>query len=250
MSVLAVVQARVGSTRLPGKVLADLGGAPLLQRVIERARRSRRLDQVVVATTALSADDPVAALAASLGAPCVRGSEDDVLSRYRDAAERWPAERIVRITADCPLLDAAVVDQVVAAADDPDCDYASNITPPTYPDGLDVEVVRRDALLRAAREATLRSEREHVTLHIRNHPGRYRIRNVIQSPDRSNLRWTVDEPADLDFARAVYAALGTGDWGQREVLELLAREPGLSARNDGIARDEGLARSLLSDGVY
>lgn len=250
MSVVAVIQARVGSTRLPGKVLADLCGAPLLQRVIERARRSRRLDQVAVATTVLPGDDAVAALARSLGAPCIRGSDSDVLGRYRAAAEQWPAERIVRITADCPLLDPAVVDDVVAASDDPAFDYVANINPATYPDGLDVEVVRRDALLRADREAALRSEREHVTLHIRNRPETYRIRNVTQSPDRSRLRWTVDEPADLDFARAVYAALGPGAWGQDEVVALLAGDPALAARASGTARDAGLARSLLTDGVY
>ena len=250
MSVVAVIQARLGSTRLPGKVLADLAGAPLLQRVIERVRRARRVDQVVVATTVRPEDAAVAALAEALGMRCTRGSETDVLARYLDAARQWPAERIVRITADCPLLDPAVVDDVIAASDDPAYDYVANINPPTFPDGLDVEVVRHDALVRAGAEATLRSEREHVTLHIRHHPERYRIRNVIQAPDRSSLRWTVDDPADLAFARAVYAALGTGEWGQREVVDLLARTPGLAGRADGAPRDEGLARSLLSDGVY
>ena len=249
VSIVGVVQARVGSSRLPRKVLADLGGMPVLARVVERLRRARRIDQIVVATTVLPADAPVAELAADLGVPCVRGSEDDVLGRYEQAAREWPADRIVRITADCPLLDPDVVDAVVAASDEATWDYAANINPPTYPDGLDVEVMRRSALARAAREATLRSEREHVTLHIRNHPERFRLRNVTQVPDRSRMRWTVDEPADLAFARAVYAELGDGPWGQRDVVALLERQPSIGASNDGIARDEGLARSLLSDGA-
>ncbi len=249
VSVVAVVQARVGSSRLPRKVLADLAGMPVLARVVERLRRARRIDQIVVATTDLPADTPVAALAAALGVPSVRGSENDVLARYEAAARDWPGDRIVRITADCPLLDPGVVDEVIAASDEPTCDYAANINPPTYPDGLDVEVMRRSVLARVAREATLRSEREHVTLHIRNHPERYRVRNVTQVPDRSHLRWTVDEPADLEFARAVYAELGGGPWGQRDVVALLERQPSIGVSNSGIGRDEGLARSLLSDGA-
>src|SRR5690606_26644314 len=174
MSVVAIIQARAGSRRLPGKVLADLCGAPLLQRVVERAGRVPGVDRVAVATTDAPADAAVEELCSRLGIPCFRGSESDVLDRYYQAAGQWTADRILRITADCPLLDPEVAGLVVSAAMDNDCDYAANINPPTFPDGLDAEVMTRKALDQAWRDARLPSEREHVTLHIRNHPDRYR----------------------------------------------------------------------------
>ena len=246
---VAIVQARMTSSRLPGKVLMDLAGAPMLQRVVERAQRARGVDAVVIATSDRPTDDPVAALGASLGVPVVRGSEHDVLSRYCEAATRSSAARVVRITADCPLLDPAVVALVIAAFAATPCDYASNLEPPTFPDGLDVEVMSREALDRAGRDATLRSEREHVTLHIRNHPERYRMQSVRRTPDLSHLRWTVDEPADLEFARAVYAALPEPTAGTEAVLAVLAERPDLTALNAAFPRNAGLARSLAHDGA-
>jgi len=246
---VAIVQARMTSSRLPGKVLMDLGGAPMLQRVVERAQRAHGVDAVLIATSDEPSDDPVAALGAALGVPVVRGSERDVLSRYCEAAAFSDATVVVRITADCPLLDPAVVDQVVDAFRSTPCDYASNLEPPTFPDGLDVEVVTREALERAARDATRRSEREHVTLHIRNHPERYRRQSVSRTPDLAHLRWTVDEPADLEFVRAVYAALPHPTAGTEAVLAVLADHPELSTLNAGFQRNAGLAHSLAHDGA-
>lgn len=250
MSVVAIIQARSGSRRLPGKVLADLGGAPLLQRVVERAQRIPGMDRVMVATTTQPGDDAVARLCETVGVECYRGSENDVLDRYYCAARHAQAERIVRITADCPMLDPGVAARVVNESATTGCDYAANINPPTYPDGLDVEVMTAEALERSWRDATLTSEREHVTLHIRNNPGRFTTVNVAQEPDRSALRWTVDEPADLAFAREVYTELGSGSWGQDEVLGLLARRPELARHNAGIQRDEGLKASLLAERTH
>lgn len=238
----------MASTRLPGKVLSPVVGRPMLCRVVERARRARRLDEVVVATSDQPPDDAVARLCQSWGVPCVRGSERDVLDRYVQAAAERDADVVVRITADCPLLDPEVVDEVVSAFDE-GVDYVSNIDPPTFPDGLDVEVASVAALRRAHREATLPSEREHVTLHIRNHPERYRTRNVAAAVDRSHLRWTVDEPQDLRFARAVYARLGDRNFVTRDVLRLLDEHPELASVNAHIERNEGLRRSLGAEEV-
>ena len=218
--VVAVVQARMGSTRLPGKVLADVEGRPLLARVVERARRAARLVDVVVATTTHVEDDAVEALCGALGVRCVRGSERDVLDRYRQAARAAGAAQVARITADCPLLDPAVVDRVIATYEAGEYEYVSNVEPPTWPDGLDVEVLSRETLERVWRMATLPSEREHVTLHVRSHRDRFRVANVENDVDLSALRWTVDESTDLAFVRRVYARLGDAPFGTEQVLAL------------------------------
>jgi len=219
----------------------------MLERVVERARGARRVERVVVATTESPADDRVEALCLDRGIPVFRGSESDVLDRYLGAARRFEADPIVRLTADCPLLDPAVIDAVVARFGAGGVDYVANINPPTYPDGLDTEVFSASALARAAQAATLKSEREHVTLYIRNHPDVFRIANVESSRDLSSLRWTVDEPEDLEFARAVYERLGEGPFGMDDVLRLLSAEPRLVAGNARFERDEGLKRSLRED---
>jgi spore coat polysaccharide biosynthesis protein SpsF (cytidylyltransferase family) len=247
MSVVAIVQARVGSTRLPGKVLADLAGRPMLLRVLDRAGQARRVDQVVVATSVAAADDAIEGLCRREGIGCFRGSEDDVLARYAGAADAFAAGTVVRITADCPLLDPAVVDAVIDAFLAAKADYASNIAPPTFPDGLDTEVLSREALERAHREARLRSEREHVTLYIRNHPELFRSVNVASPEDLSHWRWTVDEPADLELAREIYRRLGSGPFGLAEVREILTAAPEIALANRAIARNEGLAKSLRED---
>jgi spore coat polysaccharide biosynthesis protein SpsF (cytidylyltransferase family) len=249
MNAVAIVQARVGSSRLPGKVLADLAGKPMLLRVVERVGRARSIARVVVATSRAAGDDAIAALCAGAGVSCSRGSEEDVLSRYADAARAFGADPVVRITADCPLIDPGIVDRVVGAYAAGGVDYASNIDPPSFPDGLDVEVFSAAALAKADGEARLRSEREHVTLYIRNHPESFRKRNVDSGRDLSSRRWTVDEPADLAVARAIYERLGSQAFGMDEVLRLLEDEPEIARGNAGIARDEGLAKSLREDGV-
>jgi spore coat polysaccharide biosynthesis protein SpsF len=224
-------------------------GQTMLEHVVERARRIARVGRIVVATTESPDDDGVEAICLTRSIDVFRGSEQDVLDRYRGAAERFDADSIVRLTADCPLLDPAVVDSVLSRFEVGDVDYAANINPPTFPDGLDTEVFSREALLRAAREARLRSEREHVSLYIRNHPESFRIANVSHDPDLSAMRWTVDEPEDLEFMRAVYSAFGSREFGMQDVLQLLAGRPDLARSNAGFARDEGLRRSLREDRI-
>lgn len=249
MTVVAIVQARMGSSRLPGKVLMEIVDKPMLQHVVERAAAAPGIDRVVVATTTDPQDDAVAALAEAMGVAVERGSVDDVLDRYVRAARNHDAEVVVRITGDCPVLDPQVVGRVVAAFQEADVDYASNVDPPTYPDGLDTEVIAMAALETAWREARAPSEREHVTTFIRRHPERFSMLTVQCDRDLAGLRWTVDEPQDLAFIRAVYDRLGTTPFGMAEMLRLLEKEPDLAQVNAGIDRNEGYRRSLDKDAV-
>lgn len=240
----------MGSTRLPGKTLADLNGKPLLQRVIERSRTIPRVQQVVVATTMLPDDDAVAACAISSGISVHRGSVDDVLDRFVGAARDVNASVIVRITADDPFKDprvcGLVLEEFLRKA--PNVDYVSNTIEPTWPEGLDVEVLSREALEKAWREATLPSEREHVTPYIYKHPDRFRVVQVKHDEDLSALRWTLDYPEDLAFARAVYERLDRGSiFGMDEILALLSAEPELREMNQGFRRNAGYLKSLAAD---
>jgi spore coat polysaccharide biosynthesis protein SpsF (cytidylyltransferase family) len=240
----------MGSTRLPGKVLADLGGAPLLARMIERLRAARTLAAIVVATTDRPGDEPVRALAAGLGVGCFAGPEDDVLARYAGAAARFAADPVVRLTADCPLIDPALVDLCVTAfLETPECDYAS--LGGEFPDGLDTEVIAAGALARADVEARLPSEREHVTPYIWTRPERFHCVEVVFPRRLGGRRWTVDEPRDLELVRAVYARLHRSGaaFGWSEIEALLGREPALAALNAGIERNAGYRASLARDRV-
>ncbi len=203
---LAVVQARMGSTRLPGKVLADLGGRPVLQLMLERLRRAH-LDHLVVATSDGAGDDPVAALAESMGLPVVRGSETDVLGRFLLAVDRFPADDVVRLTADCPLIDPVVVDSAIGLHRRTGADYTSNTLERTFPDGLDVEVVRAVALRQAAADAVDPGEREHVTPFLQHHPERFTFASLETVEQLAHERWTLDTPEDLDRLRAIVAKL-------------------------------------------
>ena len=207
--ILGVIQARMSSSRLPGKVLADLAGAPMLGRQVERLRRSRRLDDLVLATSDQPGDDPVAAYAREIGLAVVRGPLDDVLARFVAVLEAWPrATTIARMTADCPLTDWRVLDAVIDRLSETGADYVSNVAPErTFPHGLDVEVMRAEALREAAAEAADPYEREHVTPFIYRHPERFRIEGLMRAPSLAHLRWTVDYPEDLDFVRHVYGML-------------------------------------------
>ena len=244
----AVVQARMGSRRLSGKVLADIGGRPMLSYVMARAAAARRVDTAIVATSRAGADDAIAAWCADVGIPCFRGDEDDVLDRYQGAAELYGLDVIVRLTADCPLLDPAVIDHIIGEYLAGDFDYVSNTLTPTYPDGLDTEVVSRAALDRAWREATLKSEREHVLPYIWKRPDQFRLKNVAQALDLSHLRWTVDEPQDLDLVRRIYSHFGhSTTFTTDDILALMRREPGLAQINAAFERNEGYQRSLHAD---
>ncbi len=247
--VVAVIQARLGSTRLPGKTLADIAGKPMLARVIERARAIAGLDGIVLATTDKPGDDRLVAFAREAGLPCVRGSESDVLDRFHVALAAYPADVVVRVTPDCPLLDPEVSGRVLAEFRrlQSRADYVSNIHPPTYPDGLDTEVFSRAALETAWKDARLASDREHVTPFIWRQAWRFRLANVANATDLSAQRWTVDTAGDLEFVRAVYAELGARPFGMAEVLRLLEAKPALLALNAGQKRNDGLAKSLATD---
>ena len=241
-STVAIVQARLGSTRLPGKVLADLCGAPLLQRQLERVRRATSLDRVVVATSTDETDLPIAELCESLDVPCFRGDLNNVLARFLGAISEFNPEVVVRITADCPLISPSVIDSIVHSFFESDCDYLSNTLDPTFPDGVDVEVVRVRALRALARLDTDIHEREHVTLGIYRRPEQFVVRNFTGNPDLSNLRWTVDSPEDLEFVRWVYTKLfyTNPKFDLAEILELLGENIDKSRTDSDSRRNSAL----------
>ena len=237
--VVGMIQARMGSTRLPGKVLAEIAGVPMLVRTLERARRAATVEDWIIATTNDPADDALEALCVERGYRLFRGSVEDVLDRYHAAAVEAGADVIVRVTADCPLLDPALVDLTVRAFLDaiPPADLVVNRLPGarTYPIGLDVEVVSFAALERAWREAVEPHQREHVLPFLYDPPGRFRVIRLDADRDYGSLRWTVDTPEDLEFVRQVYARLeGNGEFGWRDVLALVQAEPELAAINAGV----------------
>ncbi len=231
--VVALVQARMGSTRLPGKVLRDLAGATMLEHVVGRLRRATTLDEVVTATSVLPADDAVADLCRRRNIACFRGSEADVLERFLQAARAFSADVVVRITADCPLIDPAVVDEVVGALlSTPDCEYASNVLPRrTYPRGLDAEAFYVDLLERLDREDKNPAWRQHVTEMVFQQPERFRIFNVVASEDLSRHRWTVDTAEDFALAAEIFAHFGSQPFGLDELPAFLDERPALSALN-------------------
>lgn len=233
---VAIVQARMTSTRLPGKVLADVGGAPMLAQQLRRLRRARSLDEIVVATTVNATDDPVVRLADQEGVRWFRGSEADVLGRYVGAAREAGAEVVVRSTADCPLTEPAVIDAVVDAlvAGADRLDYASNVIERSYPQGLDVEALFVDVLARVDRMGRSPGAREHVTqLILRERSELFAVHNVADGTDNSGLRWTVDTAADLQLVRTLYEELDLGSRvvGYRDVLAYVRARPALAALN-------------------
>ena len=207
--ILAILQARMSSTRLPGKVLRPLCGAPLILRQIERTRRSRRIDRLVVATSDDRTDNVLTDILEGQGVEVFRGSLEDVLGRYAGALEaKGPSEHVVRLTADCPFVDWQVIDAIIEAHLEAGVDYTANTWGRrTFPKGLDADIVRSSVLAEAAAEATDAYEREHVLPFIYRRPERYSLQGFTQDRDEGELRWTVDLPEDLDFASAVYDAL-------------------------------------------
>lgn len=247
--IAAIIQARMSSSRLPGKVMKDLAGAPMLARQLERVARARRLDRVEVATSEVREDDVIVRLCAKLEIPCFRGALDDVLDRCYQAARHHAPEHIVRLTADCPLADWGVIDSAIRLHLSGGYDYTSNIMERSFPRGLDVEVMTFTALETAWREAELPSEREHVTPFLLNRPGTYRLGSLTRSPSLAKHRWTVDYPEDHAFVRAVYEALYPRNpaFTSEDVLAFLAANPQVRALNAGINPNAGFRRSLAED---
>ena len=236
--ILTVVQARMGSSRLPGKVLLPLAGQPLLVRMVERVQRARLAGTVVIATTLAPADDAIAALCAAHGLECFRGDALDLLDRHYQAARHYGADVVLKIPSDCPLIDPAVIDEVVRFYLDfaERYDFVSNLHPATFPDGNDVGVMPFMALETAWREAQRPLEREHTTPFFWENPGRFQVGNVTWDAglDYSmSHRWTIDYPEDYTFISAVYEALYAAkpDFGLDDMLHLLAQRPDIAQLN-------------------
>jgi len=239
LKIVAIVQGRMSSKRLPGKILLDMGGKPMLARVLQRVRRARLVDQVVMATTVDPSDDPVVEFCQQHGYPCFRGNLFDVLDRYCQAAKHYQADVVVRITADCPVVDPGEIDRTIQAFLDADVDFAANRLPPpftrTIPIGMDTEVVKFTALERAWKEAQEKYEREHVMPYLYDQPGRFNILVLENEPDLGHMRWTVDTPEDLAVLRAIYASFNNrDDFSMEELLEQYKTHPEWQAMNAGI----------------
>lgn len=250
MRKIAIIQARMGSSRLPGKVLMDIAGKPMLWHVVNRVKHAKKLDDVVVATTTLKEDKKILDWASSIGIKSYAGSEKDVLDRYYQAAKKYEADIVVRITADCPLIDPKVIDEIVGFFLNNDFDYASNTIKPTYPDGLDTEVFSFNSLQKAWEEAKLASEREHVTPYIKKNDNLFKTKNFENNVDFSDMRWTVDEKCDLEFIREIYGRLYKNNriFFMEDVVNLLKKYPEMII-NKGIVRDEGYLKSIKQDNM-
>lgn len=243
--ILGVLQARISSTRLPGKVLLPLIGEPMLTRQIQRIRRAQKIDRLVVATSEGKEDNPVEELCYGVGVDCYRGSLADVLDRYYRAAALYMPRHVVRLTGDCPLTDWHLIDRTIELAVDGRYDYASNTLNPTWPDGLDVEVATFEALETAWCEAVSPLEREHVTPFITRHPDRFSLGSLENHTDLSAMRWTVDEPRDYELVSRIYDALypESPAFTTADILRLMSRQPELLELNSGIGRNEGLKKA-------
>ncbi len=236
---VVIIQARMGSTRLPGKSLTDIHGVPMLGWVIDRSQRAEMVDEVLVATTTSDADDAICDYCTGRNAPIFRGSESDVLDRYCQAARRESASHIVRITGDCPLIDPALIDLAVRELLQGEYDFVANRLPPpwtrTYPMGLDVEVCTAAALEMAWQKAEEPFEREHVMPYLYTEPGRFRIHILECEQGFGHLRFSVDTAEDLALVRKIFERFeGRDDFGWREIASLLQREPHLQQLNAGV----------------
>jgi spore coat polysaccharide biosynthesis protein SpsF len=232
MNIVTIIQARMGSTRLPGKVLMGLGRETVLARVVGRLRRAAQVNEIVVGTTNLAADDAIVRECHRLEVSTFRGSENDVLDRYYRAAQSAGAEAVVRITSDCPVIDPQLMDETIQLFQRQCADYASNVFPRTYPRGLDTEVFTRDALERAWHDAREPYEREHVTPYFYQHPELFRLVSLRGQIDHSSYRWTLDTVEDLELLRTIYARFeGRDDFSWGEVIQLMEREPELAELN-------------------
>jgi spore coat polysaccharide biosynthesis protein SpsF len=239
MKTVAIIQARMSSTRLPGKVLLDLGGRPVLERMVERVRAAKRIDEVIIATTTDPSDDLIVALCQKMQVAVFRGSLPDVLDRYYQCASVHKAVVVVRLTGDCPLIDPELIDEVVRGLYDPPMDFSCNRLPPpfnrTYPIGLDVEACTFAALRIAWQNATEKHDREHVMPYLYEKPGRFKVIQLQNDEDYGNMRWTLDTPEDLALLREVITRLGNrNDFAWEEVLELFLKDPELAKINQAV----------------
>ena len=245
--IAAIIQARMGSSRLPGKVLMSIHGKPFLHHIVDRLSMSQDVEKIIIATSSSPQNNKIAELAKELEVSLFRGSEDDVLDRYYKSAKKFKVNDIVRITADSPLLDPQMVDKVVKMYIDSKniYDYVSNIHPPSFPDGLDVEVFSFDVLERAWKEAKKSYEREHVTPYMWENPEKFRVGNYSEGLDYSNLRLTLDDPKDLRLIKIVYENLyqKNKNFNFADILDFLKLNPELANINKDLGRYEGFIKS-------
>ncbi len=250
---IAIIQARMSSTRLPGKILKEIQGKPMLELLVERLRRCKKLDKIVIATSNNEKDAATVALAKKINCHYFVGDENDVLDRFYQAAKKFQADVIVRITGDCPLHDPKLIDSVIAfyLKNKDKYDYVSNVDPPTFPDGLDMWVFPFKTLERAWKEAKLASEREHVCPYIWNNPHLFRIGHYESKTDYSHLRWTVDDQTDFGFVKSIFDRLYPQRkiFYMRDILDLLEKHPELHKSQEDKIRDEGYLKSIFEDKI-
>lgn len=234
LNVVTMIQARSGSSRLPGKILKDIQGKPVLIRMLERVARASRIGQLVVVTTDQPSDDPIEALCEAEGYAVFRGDENDLLDRHFQAARAFDADVAVKIPSDCPLIDPAIIDQVIGVflLAEGDFDFVSNLHPPTHPDGNDVEVMSRKALEKAWKEAKKDYEREHTTPYFWENPDLFPQKNIVWDTGKDyslSHRFVLDYAEDFEFISAVFERLlpKNSNFGLPEILDLLDREPAL-----------------------
>lgn len=246
---LCIVQARVSSTRLPGKVLKPLLGEPMIIRQVERINKCQSINSLVVATSEDDSDLPLVELLIKNNIEVFRGNLNDVLDRFYQAAVKYNAKYIVRITGDCPVIDPSIIDEVIKTHIENQNDYTSNAIEPTYPDGLDVEVINFNILEKVARIAKLPSEREHVTQYIVTRKDNYKIGQVRNDVDYSNMRWTVDEPEDYEFIKCVYHELyqNNKNFNMDDIVSFVLNNPDKAQINSTFKRNEGLQKSIEND---
>lgn len=251
---LAILQARMSSTRLPNKVLKEVNGIPLLKYECERLLKSQKIDKLIIATSIDKSDDAIESFAKENCIDVFRGSLDDVLSRYYECAKEFKEKveinklNIIRVTGDCPIIDPKVIDEVIEYFETNDCDYASNTLVPTYPDGMDIEICTFEALEIAYNEATFKSDREHVTLYIKNNKKFKKINHKAKN-DFSHLRLTVDEQSDFDLIKNILENLypKNKNFTYLDIVSYMSQNPYLFIINSTIKRDEGLDKSLIED---
>jgi len=245
---LAIIQARMGSSRLLNKVLMELKGKTVLERVVERVLQSQYIDDVIVATTIEKQDLAIVKLCADKDIRVFCGSETDVLDRYYQCAKLLSPDHVVRITADCPMIDVDVMDLVISTHLNNASDYSSNTLEPTYPDGLDTEIMKFSVLEEAWQKAKLMSQREHVTQYI-IHNDRYSKSSIENDVDYGNERWTLDTDNDYSFIKCVYNELYdiNPNFGFGDIISLLNKKPELRMINNDSKRNEGLSKSLKND---
>lgn len=249
MKIVAIIQARMGSTRLKGKVLKELCGKSILHHIIERVSQSNLIHTIITATTTEETDNEIVQFCSNQAFHCFRGSEHNVLERYFKCAELAKADIIVRVTADDPFKDPKVIDKAINLLIQGEYDYVSNTIHPTYPEGIDIEVFTFNALAKAYAEAKLLSEQEHVTPYIWKNKNKFKVLNFEYPQNLSELRWTLDNPKDYAFVEAIYSRLYKPNYifYMEDILDLLEKEPYLSEINTGIIRNEGYLKSLKQD---